>query len=101
MTRITHETYYDTHFIECTGHAGNSLLCAAVSMLCHTLAEYLERMRQADEVEVVESALESGRARFTFNCGENSRVLEGISAIFCGFEALAAAYPDHILAECE
>ena len=48
MTKITFESYRDVFYLDCTGHAeysraGGDILCSAISMLCYTLDNYLEK----------------------------------------------------------
>jgi uncharacterized protein YsxB (DUF464 family) len=77
--------------VRITGHAGcgeigHDIVCAAVSTLFYTLAEYLaERMQTTDEIE-------PGAAYLTWN-GDAGEAMEMFRT---GIGMVAGSYPEHV-----
>lgn len=85
------------------GHAGyapegQDIVCSAASMLTAALFEYV--MRIADEEELAECEMEPGHASLDV-CPARAEVMAQCRHAFemaeCGFELLAARYPDNLI----
>lgn len=104
MTHITHNTYYDEHIFDCTGHTGykergSDPLCAAVSILCLTLCYYLEEAAERGLVANLMREIEPGEVHVRFVCPRNSEADKCFYAIMEGFKMLSESFPEHIFYE--
>lgn len=80
--------------IELNGHAdygsyGQDIVCAAASMLVHTLAKWLQ-----ERIGGAEIYLESGNALIR---SEAPQAAEAFRFTVCGLKLLAQSYPDKII----
>lgn len=104
MTRISFENYRDTYIFECCGHtgyasAGRDILCSAVSVLCYTLASYLEKQKSEGALTSFLSDFSEGYARMSFDISDTAderSITEAVRAILFGFALLEESFPDHI-----
>lgn len=89
MTKVFLERDGNRFTVSCKGHAKSEAGCAAVSILCYTLAGYLRNI----ECEIEEARLEDGDARICWHGdGEKARAAYDITAI--GFMQLSLSYPE-------
>ncbi|MBQ7836181.1 MAG: ribosomal-processing cysteine protease Prp [Clostridia bacterium] len=101
MTQISYTRYHDEHIIECIGHAesspfGEAILCSAVSVLCLTAREYLEKASAEGLIRNLYCNFEPGKVFITFTCSEGSDAEKCIETIICGFKMLGESFPDNI-----
>lgn len=104
MTHITHATYYNEHILECSGHAGfakkgHDILCAAVSIICYTVAAYLKEAEAKGLISGFLCDISQGYANIRFSCKRGGEAEKCFFAIINGFKFLAESFPDHILYE--
>ena len=104
MTYITHNTYYDEHILECSGHTGfakrgSDLLCSAISILCLTLHYYLIEAAENGLVANLMSDVQDGYVNIRFTCPRGSEADKCFTAITGGFRMLAESFPDYIFYE--
>ena len=83
----------------CSGESGHDLVCSAASMLAHTLAANVYRMKKQGQVQKAMVKLEGGNA--DIGCKPRGRFQSIVTVIFdsvcVGFEILAENYPQNIL----
>lgn len=104
MTRVSFERYHDTYLFDCCGHtgyasAGRDILCSAVSVLCYTLAAYLEKAREMGTIANFISDFSDGNVHMRYDLADTfgiEKTEEAVSAILLGFTLLEENYPDHI-----
>lgn len=89
-----------TAVITARGHAtdavrGESIVCAAVTILTYTLAECVEREFSENEREIL---LESGNAviRVFTDADRLAATLPKMQAIAIGYEIMAEEYPEQV-----
>ncbi len=102
MTRITFESYNDTFYLDCVGHAeyaraGGDILCSAVSMLCYTLDNYLEKVYIRGDVAAYKKDFRDGCVHMEFRIErEKEKIMETVMAFLEGFSLLEESFPDHV-----
>ena len=93
----------DRHRLSIEGHAhsgevGHDLVCASASILCYTLASFVENMTEAGQVRYPTIQLKEGDA--LISCNAPNRYKGAVTLVFdsicAGFELLARDYPDNI-----
>ena len=90
MTKVTLKKERGRRRIEVAGHAGDSLVCSAASMLTCTLAEAL--MRQG-----AECSLETADGNAVILVENTNREAElAINVIMAGFELLGENFPKNV-----
>lgn len=101
MIKVTY--HRDLNRVEVVGHAksgeaGHDLVCASASILVHTLASFVENMKEARQAYNPKIDLREGDAMIS--CEPPSRYKGAVTLVFdsiCGgFELLAKDYPDNI-----
>ena len=101
MTRVTITKNKKDITLTAKGHAGSGdpdRVCAAISMLCYTLAENVDEMYGEDSVKNFCFRDEPGDLELKANgCGRKAAFL--FHVIQRGFEMLEAAYPDNVSVE--
>lgn len=100
MTQIAIEKNYLGRNITITGHADGGgaegkLVCAAVSMLAQTLANYLLDAEDSGRADIIDITLKSGDARISYITDEDD-INEGADAICSGFALLCDSYPERV-----
>ncbi|MBO5463783.1 MAG: ribosomal-processing cysteine protease Prp [Clostridia bacterium] len=104
MVNITMTHSENTLFLKVEGHAGQAekgcdIVCASVSVLVYTLAQYVKWMYERHELKrspLIE--LEEGNAQVVAR-PKAEFMAEGLHAFFVasvGFDLLARNYPDYI-----
>ena len=104
MVNITMTHSENTLFLKVEGHAGQAekghdIVCASVSVLVYTLAQYVKWMYERHELKrspLIE--LEEGDVRVVAK-PKAEYMAEGLHAFFVasvGFDLLARNYPDYI-----
>ena len=101
MTYITLNSYYDDHILECTGHTGyatrgKDIICASVSILCLTIADYLNEAAKNGLISNLLCDISSGYANIRFTSKHGEEAEKCFLAITNGFKLLAECFPDHI-----
>lgn len=92
---------------ECTvsidGHAGSAepghdLICAAVSVLAHTLEANLQQLELVGALEKMTADLADGKGWFEFvpHVGNAAFVRHTVTAVCVGFEVLAQQAQDYV-----
>lgn len=105
MTRVSFVQYRDSYIFQCTGHtgfaqSGEDILCSAVSVLCYTLDEYLQRAHSEGRLKRYESSFSSADVTVEFEpVQEDGALLEAVRAVLGGFILLAENYGDYIIAD--
>ena len=101
MTRITVEKnsprtkiVVEGHSHEASSPTGN-IVCAAVSMLVQTIANYIYNAEAYGQADVIDITLKDGYANIEYTT-DNNDIKVGVDAILSGFELLADSYPDII-----
>jgi uncharacterized protein YsxB (DUF464 family) len=101
MVRVVY--HRDCHRVGVTGHAqsderGKDLICASVSILVYTLADYVKKAEEEKRVWCSVTYLEEGDAIISCspNFGQSKTITTVFDAICRGFELLARDYPDNI-----
>lgn len=93
----------DRNRVSVTGHAesgeaGHDLVCASASILCYTLASFVNNMKIARQVYNPKSELREGDA--LISCEPPNKYKNSVTLVFdsiCGgFDILAKNYPDYI-----
>ena len=81
-----------------SGEEGHDLVCASASILCYTLASFVENMKKARQSYNPKVELNGGDALIC--CTPPNRYKGAVTLVFdsiCGgFELLARDYPDNI-----
>ena len=99
MTAVTIEKNSLGRNIRLMGHAGRnkegSIVCAAVSMLAQTIAQYLYDAECEGETDLIDISLKSGNAYISYITDEE-RVNDGVDAIATGFTLLSDNYPEMV-----
>ena len=75
MTKVYLEKDGNQYTVDCKDHADSEASCAAVSMLCYTLAGYLHNIAELCEIE--EEKLDPGNVRIVFRSKDISITLAG------------------------
>ncbi len=101
MTLITCDTYYDDHILECSGHTGyakrgDDILCSAVTMLCITIASYLEEAAKNGLIANYLCDISQGYANIRFTSKRGGEAEKCFFALTNGFKILSEAFPDYI-----
>ena len=101
MTRITLDTYYDDHILECTGHTGygphgKDILCASVTILCLTIKDYLTEAAKNGLISNFLCDISQGYANIRFTSAIGGEADRCFLAITSGFKLLSECFPDHI-----
>lgn len=107
MTSITFVKYNGEYIFECRGHTeyasyGNDILCSAVSVLCYTLASYLEKAQAEGNICSLNSHFSPGEVLISFELCDtypHNIALKVVDAILGGFLLLEESFPDHIKAD--
>lgn len=101
MIKVIYYRKYNRLTIE--GHAyagepGHDLVCAAASILAHTLAANVENMERISQVTQGVAVLEPGKAEIACRArGKFSAMTQyRMDAVCVGFEILAQQYPEYI-----
>ena len=101
MTTINFDS--ETLTLTADGHAGDNLVCAAVSMLMFTLRERLyEQQEELGGIEINET-LGDGHISVSASCGDGDYytydvVLEAFEFAMTGARMLARRYPENVCA---
>jgi len=92
MTKVFLERDGNRYTVSCKDHADTPEACAAISILCFTLAGYLHNI----PCEIEEERLEPGDVRICYRCSENEGTAgrAAFEMISIGFLQLAESYPD-------
>ena len=100
---ITVIYHRDRNRVSIKGHAysgekGHDLVCAATSILAHTLATLARNMEQAGQIKRPTIEIKEGDALICCNVPSRYKttVTFAFDAICSGFELLAQSYPDNI-----
>ena len=107
MTEIVYMRQGDGAELCLAGHAdysaGHDPVCAALSILVHTLADALRAEEKAGRVEKLCLSLQKGRAEIRFTLtGKDRRSAEArMGVILRGFALLADSYPEYVCLKCE
>ena len=103
MTRIDYAFSGRSLHLRVTGHAaydtsGKDIVCAAVSILCYTLAAALEQADERGELEALSVSLMPGDARIeaAFRPGYEAPLSGRADTILTGFRLLADTYRDNV-----
>lgn len=81
-----------------SGEVGHDLVCASVSILCHTLAALVKNMESAGQTRYPTIKISEGDALIECNVPKKYKatVTFAFDAICAGFDLLAQSYPDNI-----
>lgn len=101
MIKVTY--HRDLNRVEVSGHAnsgeiGHDLVCASASILCYTLASFVENMKEAGQVKYPSIIIKEGDT--LISCDPPNKYKGSVTLVFdsicAGFEILARDYPDNI-----
>lgn len=101
MIRVIY--HRDRNRVSVTGHAesgeaGHDLVCASASILCYTLASFVNNMKIAKQVYNPTTELKEGDA--LISCEPPNKYKNSVTLVFdsiCGgFDILAKSNPDYI-----
>lgn len=103
MTEVSYNLCDDRYVFECVGHTGyaargSDILCSAVSVLCYTLEEYLDKMERCGRISHLVRDFRDGAVFIEFSLDSDSdlSLLEAADAILDGFRTLSDSYPEYI-----
>lgn len=106
MTNVTFEQYHDSYMFSCTGHSGygvpgHDIICSAVSVLCYTLDEFLDKAQTDGRISSYNREFEEGYVALSFEtvCPEDTGLFDGIDAVLGGFRLLSEHFPEYVDAE--
>ena len=100
---ITVVYHRDRNRVSVEGHAqsgevGHDLVCASASILCYTLASFVENMESSKQVRYPTLELKEGDA--LISCDPPNRYKGSVTLVYdsicAGFELLARDYPENI-----
>lgn len=86
--------------IEIKGHSTDSsgdgkIVCAAVSTVTQTLAEYLTQSEENGKADIIDITLKSGYSVIDY-IADDEEVNIGVDAICCGYQLLSQAFEERV-----
>lgn len=95
MIEVTLIDCGDRIFFESKGH-GSHDVCVAVSALCSTFLQYVRKMQDECDIDILKETYENGHTESEFFIYDADEIRHGIKALWTGFELYAENYPDEI-----